>query len=86
MTAEEFKTEWKKISIPEIDTWIDFAESELRKAPLKEETIEFLKGGFPGSAAPCLSFGWESNESKFLTIPQMYNYMEFSEEHYKNNI
>jgi hypothetical protein len=69
MIAEEFRKLWKT---DEHDNWVDLDVGEINKAPLNNLTKDFLKNGFPESAAPCLDFGWRSYKGKFYNIDEVY--------------
>jgi hypothetical protein len=69
MTPIEIKEEWISDSISE---WIRFDKVEIEKSNLTPETKEFLKVGFPSSAAPFLSFGLKFYDHKFYNIADYY--------------
>lgn len=50
----------------------EFNIHEIEKAPINASTKQFLKGGFPNSAAPFVGFGWRIYNDKFLNIADAY--------------
>ena len=70
MNKEDFKKIWLK---SELDSWTEFPFEEIEKSNLNNETIEFLKNGFPESAAPFLGFGLDSYDGKLYNIFDYYD-------------
>lgn len=79
MKPEEFKQLW---ITRDNDTWVEFSIDELNKAPITNLTKQFLSIGFPEGAAPCLGFGWRSNNWKFDNIANEYFEGDTSMAHY----
>lgn len=69
MTPLEFKNVWFRSQISEADfDWCHFNANGIEGSPINEKTKEFLRVGFPKSAAPFLDFGWEVFDGKFQTV------------------
>jgi hypothetical protein len=73
---EEFKKSWGPNSFSK---WEIFDVSEIDKAPINNSTKDFLKVGFPETAAPFLDFGWRSYRGKFLSIWDYYSKFNLDE-------
>ncbi|WP_396637416.1 hypothetical protein [Maribacter sp. R77961] len=70
MNKKDFKIYW---NINEYDQWTEFDYKQLERAKLTDLTKNFLSGGFPDGAAPCVDFGLESSDGKFYNITEYYS-------------
>jgi hypothetical protein len=70
MNPTEFKGLWLN---NEFETWVEFPKEQLDNSNLNYSTKEFLKIGFPRSAAPFLDFGLISFDGKFKNIFDYYS-------------
>lgn len=70
MNPTEFKNIWLK---NDFETWAEFPTEQIENSTLNNSTKEFLKVGFPDSAAPFLNFGLISYDNEFTNIYDYYS-------------
>lgn len=65
MNATDFKNIWLK---NDFESWAEFPIEQIENSTLNDSTKEFLKVGFPDSAAPFLNFGLISYDNEFFNV------------------
>lgn len=70
MTPIEFKELWMPDAL---NGWLEFDIAEIERSLLNNTTKDFLKVGFPDSAAPYVDFGWSVYGNRFLNIFDYYS-------------